>query len=80
MHCTPWMHREEMMMKKEEGGGPGAAPHLYRPQVPRPAGANGLGPFSGSGLTRGGESSSTLQGDRERGFGVGRGRGWQSAA
>ena len=47
MHCTPGLHREEMM-KKEEGGGPGAAPHLSRPQVPGPAGADGIGPFPGS--------------------------------
>lgn len=83
MPCTPWMHRKEMMMmmmKKEEGGGPGAAPHLHRPQVPGPAGAKGLGPFSGSGLTGGGESPSTLRGDRERGFGVRGGRGRQPAA
>lgn len=48
MHCTPGLHREEKMMKKEEGGGPGAAPHLSRPQVPGPAGADGIGPFPGS--------------------------------
>lgn len=60
---------------KEEGGGPGAAPHLPRPQVPGPAGANGLGPFCGSGLTGGGESPSTPPGGREPGCGVRGGRG-----
>lgn len=70
MHCTPGIHRDEMMIKEEEGGGPGAAPHLSRPQVPGQAGANGLGPFPGSGMTGDGGRSSTLQGDRERGFGV----------
>lgn len=51
MHCTSGLQREEMTMEEEEGGGPGAAPHLSRPQVPGPAGANGLGPFLGSRLT-----------------------------
>lgn len=45
MRCTPRLQREEEMMMKEEGGGPGAAPHLSRPQVSGPAGADGLGPF-----------------------------------
>lgn len=54
MHCTPGLHREEeKMMEEEEGGGPGAAPNLSRPQVPGPAGADGLGPFPGAGLTGG---------------------------
>lgn len=50
MRCTPTMHREEEKMMKEEGGGPGAAPHLSRPQVPGPTGADGLGPFPESRL------------------------------
>lgn len=70
MHCTPWMHRNERM-KKEEGGGPGAAPHLHRPQVPGPAGASGLGPFSGSGLTGGwGASLHTTRRPRTRVWGA----------
>lgn len=56
MCCTPGLHREEEMMK-EEGGGPGAAPHLSRPQVLGPAGADGPGPCLGSGLKGGGEVS-----------------------
>lgn len=57
MRCTPRLHREEEMMMKEEGGGPGAAPHLSRPQVPGPAGADRLGPFPESRLKGGGEIS-----------------------
>lgn len=49
MPCTSGLQKEEMTME-EEGGGPGAAPHLSRPQVPGPAGANRLGPFLGSRL------------------------------
>lgn len=74
MHCTPRLHREGKVMKEEEGGGPGAAPHLSRPQVPGPAGADEIGPFPGSWMTMGalgvsGVSPSTLREDRERGMG-----------
>nr|XP_023407441.1 uncharacterized protein LOC111751439 [Loxodonta africana] len=51
-HSAPELAGEErkMMEEEEEGGGPGAAPHSFRPQVPGPAGTDGLGPLAGTGL------------------------------
>lgn len=59
---------------KEEGGGPGAAPHLSRPQVPGPAGADRLGPFPESRQKGGGEISlHTARRPRMKVWGA---RGW----